>query len=283
MSQIHTQSRLRIFAFFLLLTGGIAWPAAINAQDRNDRTEIVTNTPQDQLSKASYAMIAANMLDRVIRGEDVKQHMELLKSANPNTLAAQLNTDELRRCFWIDIYNGYTQYFLKHDPALYKKDRSAFFKKDQIAIAGFHVAMNDIEHGVLRRGATIWTKGFLRLPWRNAFVRKFRVSKVDWHIHFALNCGAKSCPPVCVYLPEKADEQLDKAAALYLRKECVYKKKENEVSVPALLSWFSEDFGSKNAKRKILMKYKIIPEKSDPKISYKEYDWDIFIENYHQF
>ena len=34
------------------------------------------------------------------------------------------------------------------------------------------------------------------------------LSKMDARIHFALVCGAKSCPPIRVYSPENLDEAL---------------------------------------------------------------------------
>ena len=243
----------------------------------------ITNVDQDRLRDESLPMVAANMLDRVIHNQDVSKHMAILKAVDPDKLDRQLSTDALRRCFWIDLYNAYSQYFLKKDPSLYKSDRNEFFKKDQIDVAGFTVNMNDIEHGVLRRGATIWSKGHVRIPFRNDFVNKFKVDKVDWHIHFALNCGAKSCPPICVYLPGKVDEQLDKGAKYYLNKECSYDKKDNKVTVPALMNWFSDDFGNKDDKRRILAGNGIIPDSSDPEIDYKDYDWTMMIDNYKQF
>ena len=37
------------------------------------------------------------------------------------------------------------------------------------------------------------------------------VEKVDPRIHFALVCGAKSCPPIKLYTPENLEEALDSA------------------------------------------------------------------------
>ncbi len=271
-----------LFAVTACSAGGTDYTANVPAENEKPM-KAVTDVDQSKLAAQSYPMIAANMLDRVIHGQDVAQHMKLLKEADRDKLAESLSTDELRRCFWIDIYNGYTQYFLKTDPKLYKEDRNAFFKKNQIPIAGYNVCMNDIEHGVLRRGATIWSKGKVRIPWRNSFVRHFRVDRVDWRIHFALNCGAKSCPPVCVYLPERADAQLDAATKSYLTKECNYDTEDNTVEVPALMSWFSADFTGHDSKRAILQRNGIIPEGAKPKIEYKDYDWDMQVANYKQF
>lgn len=238
---------------------------------------------QDELSTATYNMLAANMLERIIKGESIDKHLAILKDLDEDELDKQLDTDEKRLGFWINIYNGYTQYFLKKDPTLYKNDRNEFFKKEQIEIAGETVAMNDIEHGVLRRGATIWSKGNVRIPFRNDFVRTFKVDKVDYRIHFALNCGAKSCPPVSVYLPEKTDAQLDAASKYYLNRECKYDKKAEKVEVPALMNWFSDDFSSGQSKTDILVKYDVIPKDADPKIDYLDYDWTMMVENYRQY
>lgn len=243
----------------------------------------VTNVDQEKLSAESYPMLAANMLDRIIHDKDISKHLQILKETNAETLSKALNTDELRKSFWINIYNAYTQYFLKKDATLYESDRSKFFDKEQIEIAGYKMAMNDIEHGILRRGATIWSKGNVRLPWRNDLVRQFKVDKVDYHIHFALNCGAESCPPVSVYLPEKTTQELDAAANYYLNRESKYDAKSKTVEVPALLEWFSDDFTSGQSKHDILKKYKVIPEDADPKIIYKDYNWTMKVRNYKQY
>ena len=39
---------------------------------------------------------------------------------------------------------------------------------------------------------------------------------LDPRIHFGLNCGAKSCPPIRVYSPTNLDSQLNRAAASFL-------------------------------------------------------------------
>lgn len=41
------------------------------------------------------------------------------------------------------------------------------------------------------------------------------VQPMDKRIHFALVCGAKSCPPIRVYTPDELEEGLDAAAAAF--------------------------------------------------------------------
>jgi hypothetical protein len=180
------------------------------------------------------------------------------------------------------MYNGYTQYFLKKDPSLYKKNRNDFFNKAQIPIAGYEVSMTDIEHGILRKGATIWSKGYLRVrAFRKDFVQKYVMDTVDYRIHFALNCGAKSCPPVVVYQEDKVAEQLNANSRFYLNQEVKYNKEKVVVKVPALMNWFSADFGGDDKeKRGILREHGALPKGVDPEIEYLPYDWTMMIENY---
>ena len=55
-----------------------------------------------------------------------------LQSLDFSVLKTSLKTDNERKAFWINIYNGYTQAALKAAPEKYE-DRSAFFqsKNDQ--------------------------------------------------------------------------------------------------------------------------------------------------------
>lgn len=236
---------------------------------------------QMQLPNLSPHQLAANFVDRVIHDLPVEEHLRLLADLDADALDAALVSHAEQMAFWINIYNGHAQYFLKSDPSLYLEDRGSFFGKDQIRIAGYTVSLEDIEHGVLRRGATIYTLGLVRLLFtRSAFIRQFAVDRVDYRLHFALNCGARSCPPVAVYQPEQLEEQLDASSRAYLQQEVRVDADKDEVHVPALLRWFSADFGSTEDKQDILKKYGLIPEDSGPDLHYLDYDWTLDIRNY---
>lgn len=68
---------------------------------------------------------------------------------------------------------------------------------------------------------------------------------MDYRTHFALNCGAKSCPPIAFYKPEELNEQLDMAMKVYLQNETTYNQAKNIVELPAIMGWFRRDFGGK--------------------------------------
>ncbi len=258
--------------------------AASIAQSTGGQIESIIALDQEQLKGYSAVDLSTDFVDRMIHDLPVERHLAIFRSLNSDELAAQLDTDSKRLAFWINIYNGFTQYFLKQDPSLYIKDRGAFFKKPQIPIAGYQLSMHEIEHGVLRRGATIWSLGYVRLLWaRSDFARKFAVDSVDYRIHFALNCGALSCPPVVAYHLPVVERQLDDSSALYLQQQVQYDIKTGTLFVPRLLLWFTGDFGSRRDKLEILQHHGALPAGKIGSLKYLPYDWSIFINNYHYF
>jgi hypothetical protein len=171
------------------------------------------------------------------------------------------------------------QLLLKENPGKYKK-RGQFFGDKQIVIARQKLSLDKIEHGIIRHSKIKWSLGHLNKLFPGGFEKKARVNKVDYRIHFALNCGAKSCPPIAYYDAAKIDKQLDLATKTYLKSEAVYDAQKNTVSLPAIMSWFRRDFGSKKKMKKMLREMQIIPADADPKIHFKKYDWTLFLSNY---
>jgi hypothetical protein len=61
-------------------------------------------------------------------------------------------------------------------------------------------------------------KGTLWNQFRSGDVRSsLSLAAVDPRIHFALNCGAKSCPPIRVFSPKNLERGLQLAAEGFLR------------------------------------------------------------------
>ncbi|MEP6950620.1 MAG: DUF547 domain-containing protein [Ginsengibacter sp.] len=132
----------------------------------------------------------------------------------------------------------------------------------------------------MRRSKIKWSGGYFSKLFPSEFERENRVKKVDYRIHFALNCGAGSCPPIAFYDPEKLDKQLDLATMIYLKGESVYDSIHNVVALPAIMGWFRGDFGGKQKIKALLKKLQIIPGDTNPKITFKKYNWDLFTRNY---
>jgi hypothetical protein len=102
-----------------------------------------------------------------------------------------------------------------------------------------------------------------------------RLDSVDYRIHFALNCGAASCPPIRFYQSEKINQQLNLATLAYLSQETKHNTENNTIELPKLMSWFKADFGGRKGILRILKQFEIIPDTANPKFKFKTYNWDL--------
>lgn len=223
--------------------------------------------------------LSEQFLEKIKKGEDTEQIQQQLANIELEELTTTLKTDAQKLAFWVNIYNAYIQVILTKDPKLYEK-RSDFFSKDQINIAKNEISFDKIEHGIIRRSQSKIGLGYVKKGFPDTFERELRVENPDYRIHFALNCGAKDCPPVGIYNPETLNEQFAKSTTLFLKKSSRYDATENEVRVTSLFSWFRGDFRGKDGTREILMEQGIIPTTNGVAIDYKDYDWTLYLNNY---
>lgn len=205
--------------------------------------------------------------------------VQALKNLSYSDLKNNLQSDEEKKAFWINLYNGFTQLILTKNPEQYKS-RNKFFKSKQINIAGKIFSLDNIEHGILRRSKIKWSLGYFSKWLPNKTEKELRVNEVDYRIHFTLNCGAKSCPPIAFYNPENLNPQMELATKAYLTGEAEYDSLKNTVRLPALMSWFRRDFGGKKKMKQLLQKINVIPAGSNPKINFKKYNWNLFLNHY---
>ncbi|MFD0797938.1 DUF547 domain-containing protein [Maribacter chungangensis] len=226
-----------------------------------------------------FNALSETLLQDIQANKNTKAIQHTLAKTTISELANTLDTDAKRFAFWTNIYNAYILILLKEQPELYD-DRGTFFKKEQIKIAGKSVSFATIEHGILRKSQWEYGLGYVRKWFPNKFERKLRVNKRDYRIHFALNCGAKDCPPVAIYEWERLEEQFTKGTAEFLKNTTVYSEDKKEVAVTSLFSWFRGDFGGKNGVKKILMEQGLIPYTKGMDLSYKNYDWTLDIDNF---
>ena len=196
-----------------------------------------------------------------------------------DSLTNGLLSDNEKKTFWINMYNGFTQVRLKKEPEKYKS-RGAFFSEKAMTIANTKFSLDDIEHGILRHSKIKWSLGYLNKWFPNKTEKILRVAKLDYRIHFSLNCGAKSCPPIASYQSDALDLQLDLATKAYLTGETLYDSVKNTVKLPALMGWFRKDFGGKTGMKELLKKMGIISQTSNPSVSFSKYDWTLYLDNY---
>lgn len=229
--------------------------------------------------KVDYIDISRKLVQAAISNDPkVKEYIAIIAKADEELLLEQLKDDAHKKTFFINLYNGFTNDELKRNPKKYE-DRNAFFKAEQFVVAGHNLSLDVIEHGFLRRSSIKWSLGRLHKLFPSKLDRTYRVDDVDYRIHFALNCGAKSCPPVTPYNVKDLDQQLDKSTKEYVTKVAKYNKEKDEVVLPVLMSWFRGDFGNRRGILKIIKKLEIIPEDEKPKFTYADYDWTLDVNN----
>lgn len=133
---------------------------------------------------------------------------------------------------WINLYNiNVVGIVADHYPVDSIRDISTdpiirlnVFKKDHVPLGGVLISLDEIENKWIREG--------------------FK----DARIHFAINCAAKSCPPIRTeaYVGARIDAQLDDQARRFLNgpQGVKVRKKGDKVTVATtrLMDWFKTDF-----------------------------------------
>ena len=232
-----------------------------------------------QPSQNKLVQLSQDFMYAAKTGEATSIFISQLQQLGMDELQNTINTDNEKKAFWINLYNAYTQVALKNNPEQYTK-RSKFFGNKFIEIAGHSFSLDDIEHGILRRSKIKWSLGHFNKLFPGKTEKKLRVEKLDYRLHFALNCGAKSCPPIAFYRSENIDQQLNLATKAFLRGEVEYNETANTVKLPMLMSWFRRDFGGKKKMMELLKQLSIVPMDKNPAIKFKEYDWTLYLQNY---
>ncbi|WP_299014992.1 DUF547 domain-containing protein [uncultured Polaribacter sp.] len=229
--------------------------------------------------KINYEAISQQLLHNIMAGNTYQKEVQILEKSTLNELVNQLKTDQQKIAFWVNVYNAFIQISLTEKPALYE-NRGDFFSDKRVKIAGEILSFDDIEHGIIRKSRIKISLGYLRKWFNPNWERKLRINgKIDWRVHFALNCGAKSCPPVAIYSSENLDKEFDFMTTAYLKEQTSYNSETKTATSVALMSWFRGDFNGTSGAKKILHQYKITPEKPN-NLNFKTYDWTLLLGNF---
>lgn len=187
-----------------------------------------------------------------------------------------------RTAFWINLYNALVLdaviCFEVQDTV---REDLGFFRRAAYNVGGMRFSADDIEHGVLRGNRS---HPMLPFPPFGADDPRlqFSLEDPDPRIHFTLVCGARSCPPISVYDGERLGEQLELAAANFIRQEGVqFESESNTLWLSRIFRWYRVDFGGEQGLRSFLARY--LEESSAAEaltsdrssIRYQEYDWSI--------
>ncbi len=201
--------------------------------------------------------------------------VQQLAAVSPQKLQEELFDDQRKNAFWINIYNASFQILRKYQGLGQPK----IYTEKQLTIAGHPISLDDVEHGILRRYRYKYSLGFFANPFVSGQVKKWAVNHIDFRIHFALNCGAVSCPPIAFYSVNELEEQLEVASHAFIKGETQIDDKKRILHVSRLFLWFFNDFNRRNGIRKLLANY-LDQDFSDYTLKFNPYSWEEFLDNY---
>jgi hypothetical protein len=187
------------------------------------------------------------------------RYLKILENVDPGILSRNEQF-----AFYINAYNAWTiKLILSGYPGVTSiKDLGSLlkspWKKKIVRIDGKVITLDHVEHEILRP--------------------RYK----DPRVHFAINCAAKSCPPL---RPEPfngniLDRQLDDSTRSFINNPQSYRLDDSELYVSRIFKWFSEDFNEDifgfflkyatgNLKQELKSKSERIV------VQYLEYDWSL--------
>lgn len=93
-------------------------------------------------------------------------------------------------------------------------------------------------------------------------------------IHFAVNCAAKSCPPLLnrAYSAKTLDEQLENQTRKFIQNRSFNYISSNSIKLSKIFEWYAEDFGPITS---FINTYTKATISAKAKVSYLEYNWEL--------
>lgn len=157
--------------------------------------------------------------------------------------------------FYLNAYNAWILHEAlgKYPTKSVKDALFTFFLGRRIKVAGEQMSFNHLEKDVIRA--------------------KFS----DPHVHFALNCASRSCPPLNrqAFRGSELDAQLEKLAKAFVNSEKGVRLSTDNKSaeLSKIFDWYKEDFKNDGGVIAFINKRRSRPLPNDVKISYQNYDW----------
>lgn len=211
--------------------------------------------------------LSISLLDAIKKRESVDSIQNQLLNYTLQDLVNGLPSDQSKNVFWINLYNAGYQILASKE-----KTPEDIFTIPAIQFGDFALSLDDIEHGILRQYRWKYSLGYLPQWYPSKIVLQLAVDRIDYRIHFALNCGARSCPGIRIYQYGRVSDQLNDATKLFILSNTIVNTESQTLQVSRIFKWFSADFEGKPGIRKIIGDHLNL-DLSEYKITYSEYDW----------
>lgn len=211
-----------------------------------------------QLKVQKIKYLETNSFDIDIIGDFNKW----LKEFNPE----KITNFNHQLAFWINVYNSLTNYLI-----ITKALRGSIlphitiFFRDKIQVGKFHLSLDDIEHGIIRQNQ--------RAPYKPGQQFKSHdprlplvLNQLEPRVHFALNCGAASCPPIAAYDAIQLEEQLALATENFAKHNFLVNQNKKQIQCSIIYKYYRHEF--KNT-------FLNDPKYKNYKIKTLKYNWQI--------
>jgi hypothetical protein len=224
--------------------------------------------------------------DRLRASQEYKEYRQKCSALLQEYQPEKLPTISAQRAFWINLYNALLidaviALNIQESVAEGRLGLIAFFRRAAYQIDGKRVSLEDLEQGILRgnRGHPLlpgpqFTSDDPRLAW---------CLPLDPRIHFALNCGSRSCPPFQIYSSDKLDQQLDLATRGFINSTVEIDSEKTVVHLSKIFQWYGGDFGGRRGIIDFLTtnlqddhrKQFLLENRNELHFVYTPYDWGL--------
>ena len=206
---------------------------------------------RDKASQRNPLLLAENALRKALDPRNESDDDILVSFLDSAALLKEANVHELseveRLSFFLNIYHTMVQ----HAYLVLGVPKSSFqwvsyFNSISYQCSDDIFSLAELEHCIIRSTMSYPTQFLSRFVLPKS-TYDFAMTKRDFRINFALNCGSRSNPEcVPVFKPTLLNQQLDDVSRLYLAVAKLKKRgnRDAEVILPRICLWFSNDFGA---------------------------------------
>lgn len=177
----------------------------------------VTRTYVNEQGQVDYKKLKANL-------SSLRSFIDLLARVSPESNPELFTDQEEKKRYYLTAYNALVMFFGanaypdKH--VLWSK--LGYFKDKDIVLGGRKISLNHLEHEIIRKQFS------------------------DPRIHFYINCGANSCPPIRkgVIGQNKTENELDDAAKKFINSSSNvrFDAANKTLYLSKIFDWFEKDF-----------------------------------------
>ena len=158
-----------------------------------------------------------------------------------------------KMAYWMNLYNAATiKLILDNYPvkSIMDINNGKPWNKKWIKVGSTTYSLNQIENDIIRP--------------------RFG----DGRIHFAINCAAKSCPPISnkAFTATNLNSSLSRLTRSFINNTAFNKISSDQLELSNIFNWYAADFGDLKA---FLGKYTDVAINADANVSFIDYDWTL--------